>query len=129
MLVWFAYFASVVDNFKAVLFGLLVVLGILGVIACISGLAAASEGSDTYDKALAAWFSRTVAWSAIVVSALYAVIPASRDIYFIAGTWVAKEVATSDVAKSAGSEVKQWLSKELANYREKEAANKKKEAK
>ncbi len=127
MLVWFAYFASIVDNFKVMLMGIAVLTVVGGVIALlILSNTDTDKGSkekwEAFEIGVALKFFTGVG---IVVTLLYALLPTTRDTYFVAGAWVAKEVATSAVAQKSTEEVRVWLSHELETYRNKNSKEKK----
>lgn len=123
------YAASVADNmrnglsFFTVLFFILGLIGIVIVFFTSMGLSDAESGSESQKSSLKAnRFGRKVVivclYSWVALMLVTVLIPARRDVYVMAGGYVALKAANSEVVQTTANSVlgsiEKWLDKEMA---------------
>ncbi len=140
-LVLLLYAASIAENIRGSLGGFIIAFGIIGVISCIVvAVTAASltEGhfmGDNYKTTLRAnRLARkcvtVLFFSWLVLMLVSHLVPSRRDVYVMAGGYVAMKAVNSEVvqdtANSVLNSIEKWLDKELT--KEMETARKAAEA-
>lgn len=112
-LVFFVYLASILPNIIGMLDAVTAILSVaLILVLCVCILEFdATEFLKVGARARALMFPLIVVLTVALL--VRAMTPTPRDAYVVAGTWMAKEVVTSDTSSKLLSNVRDWLQKEI----------------